>query len=221
MLKSVKSLLLFLGVIVVFSGCEKELKNNNVKSKVTVIVPVYSQKVSLVLPSKEWKAAFESNKRNAYRIEFISKEDNSRDWEKLISIQGFRDLLRNKSDKEKLDILMKFSFLLQTKFQEICPKDKFVFDLLDRPAENYIYIDALIGCTALSIKAEEVDVAKGEIGYYRFIAGEKDLYLIHKAVRGEEKEIMQRLNKLNAKEFILSITPIRLCVKDNNPVECK
>ena len=140
----------------------------------------------------------------------------------LISIQGFKSFVKDRSDKEKLSILVKFSSLLQTNFQKICTQDKFIFDLLDNKDEKYIYIDAIIGCTeARNVRQDKVDVTKGEIGYYRFIAGKNDVYLIHKAVRGEEKEILQRLNKLNAKEFFSVINPIKTCKYDKSPVNCK
>ncbi len=200
------------------------LYGSNVKGKsdVKLIIPVYSQKVSLKFPTLGWKPIFESHKNNVYRIEFGPKEENSRDWENLISVQGFKGFVKNKSEQEKARILMQFSSLLHKNFQKICSKDKFIFELLDNKDEKYIYMDALIGCTEpRNVNQEMVDSTKGELGYYRFIAGKEDIYLIHKAVRGKEKEISHKLNKLNAKEFFSSIEPVKICKYDHSPVNCK
>lgn len=220
-MKKIKNVLFLVSLLLVISAGERSLQANEVKPKMTLIIPVYSQKVSLKLPTVGWKPVFESNKNNAYRIEFVPKEENSRDWKNLISIQGFKGVVKNKSNKEKLRTLVTFSSLVNSHFKKICSQDKLTFELFHNKDEKYIYIDSLIGCTEpQNVKQEMVDITKGELGYYRFIAGKEDLYLIHKAIRGEEKEISQKLNKLNSKEFFSSINPIKICKYDKSPVSC-
>lgn len=226
-MKNVKKV--FLGVLLLCScGCTQQHINqsteqnfnnqiNNIDksletNKVSVVAPVYSQVVSIKLPNISWKPVYEQNLQKSYRIEFIPKDEESSDWKNLISIQGFKNTVSDakKYNLSNSQILKEYSGVLLRRYSSICPKEKFVSEVIQETDNR---IDMIMGCSVppkIGLDSNYVKEAKGELGYYIFMNGKQDLYLIHKAVRGSEEEIKNKLNKNTAKDFIAPIEPIQL-----------
>ncbi|MDX9743434.1 MAG: hypothetical protein RBT59_06410 [Arcobacteraceae bacterium] len=213
-------------LIIGFSGCStnhstfkmpdhninKSLEENNV----SVVVPVYSQVVSIKLPNISWKAVYEKNIQKSYRIEFIPKDEDNGDWENLISIQGFKNMVSDarKYNLSNSQILKGYTARILLGYSSICPKEKFISEVIQETDNR---VDMIMGCSVppkISTNSKYVKEAKGELGYYIFMNGKQDLYLIHKAVRGSEEEIKNKLNKNTAKDFIAPIEPIQLINRD-------
>jgi hypothetical protein len=190
----------------------KSLEENNV----SVVVPVYSQVVSIKLPNISWKAVYEKNIQKSYRIEFIPKDEDNGDWENLISIQGFKNMVSDarKYNLSNSQILKGYTARILLGYSSICPKEKFISEVIQETDNR---VDMIMGCSVppkISTNSKYVKEAKGELGYYIFMNGKQDLYLIHKAVRGSEEEIKNKLNKNTAKDFIAPIEPIQLINRD-------
>ena len=178
------------------------------------IIPIYSQKVAFSLPIT-WKAAFQDNKPSTYMMEFTPKDERLESWNNLITVQGLKNLAKKISPKKFMD---KLSY----GFKKICG-DQLVYEKL-----GYSFIDghrtftAILGCARMP-NGHQTAVNKGqsEIGFYFSIQGKKDLYIVHKSIRGDAFPVEKPpLNKSNAQEFIKEILPIEICNKDANIIAC-
>lgn len=181
---------------------------------VGIVIPLYSQKIFLNLPNANWKPTFKDQSEGTYRIEFGEKANaQQNDWQKLISIQGFKNMAQIPPQK-LLDGLT-------TQFKKSCPNDFKYKDMGPVSISSYSGTTAIIGCSQNpKMPTDNGSNHKGELGYYFAIQGEKDLYLIHKAYRGQSTEINKLLNEEFAEQFIADILPIKICMKAGHEAEC-
>jgi len=211
-----KQLTLILVVSFLLCGCVSTKKNERLDSvpvgtkNVSIVIPVYSQKISLNLPNSDWRPSFEDSQENTYRVEIKEmKEGQQTDWTELVSVQGFKEFTAL-TPQELLDFLA-------DKTQKPCPKDYKYQALGPVKMSGYDGAKGVIGCSQY---LGENGPEKGEIGYYFAVKGEKDLYLIHKAYRGQSTEINKLLDEEFAKKFIADILPIKICKKAGHEAEC-
>lgn len=183
---------------------------------VGVIIPIYSQKVSLQLPNANWKPFSENKSDKMYRIEFSEKQPqmpNDDNWETLVSVQGFENMAHVPADKY-LDAFADF-------FKKKCPNDFKYSPMGPVSISGHNAASAILGCLQMNKQpTQSVSNQKGELDYFFAIQGEKDLYLIHKAYRGKPSEVSQLLDKDFAKQFVADILPIKLCKSGGHEAEC-
>lgn len=180
-----------------------------------VVIPIYEQKVSFHLP-KTWKAAFKDQKPGMFMIEFTPKNEEIKSWKNLLSIQGFKGLSSKLTSSQFLDILA-------SNFKRVCGENTIYNKLDPMKIDGYVSSTAILGCSNMP-DSHPTGLSKGqsEIGYYYSIQGEKDIYLIHRSIRGESFSINNSpLHKKNILASIKPMMPIELCKKDGHQAECK
>jgi len=178
------------------------------------IIPIHSQKVSIQLPST-WKAAFQQKQKDSYLIEFIPKNESIKNWNNIVSIQGFRGLSFLYSAEQFLN-------KIAARFETVCGENTIYNKLGTANIDGYSTYNAILGCSkAPKPHATGINKNQSEIGYYYSIQGENDIYLIHKSIRGNSFNLDDSpLKKENIKEFLKIITPIELCKNEGSPTVC-
>lgn len=183
-------------------------------SSIKAVIPIYSQKLAFQLPTT-WKPAYQDNKPTFYLIEFTPQNESIQSWNNLLSIQGFKDLSQRTSAENFLDNLA-------SRFKSTCGENLVYEKLGSSQVDGYKSYTAILGCSEVPM-SDRTGIKNGqsEIGYYLSIQGKKDIYLIHKSIRGDAfKTSEPPLNKDNVSTFIEAITPIELCKKGGNQGEC-
>ena len=172
---------------------------------VKVVIPIYSQRIAFRLPTT-WKAASHDQNANVFLIEFTPNNENINSWSNLVSVQGFRNLAERGNSEQFLDSLA-------SRFEAVCGENV-VYEKIDALLiDGYKSTTAILGCSDLP-SDQPTDIGRGqsEIGYYFSIEGEKDIYLIHKSIRGSAFEVEEPpFNKDNISSFIQEFMPIELC----------
>lgn len=181
---------------------------------VSAVIPVYSQKILLTLPNANWKISFQNETKDSYRIEFSENPDTkNNDWQELVSLQGFKNMKHIPAEK----LLGAFA----SNYQKSCPNDFKYKAMGPITISNHSGVKAIMGCSQNpKTSLDNGTSRKGELGYYYALHGEKDLYLIHKAYRGQSTEINRLLNDEFAEQFIADILPIKICKNAGHEAEC-
>jgi len=186
---------------------------DDIKSE-KVIIPIYSQKLAFRLPT-DWKPAFKDQNANMFMIEFTPKNESIKSWSNLLSLQGFKNLAARGSSEQFLD-------QLASVFKSTCG-EYLIYEKIDSPIiDGYESTSAILGCSKMP-KSHQSGVKKGqsEVGYYHSIRGEKDIYFIHKSIRGDSFENSKPpLTKDNVASFFKSFMPIELCQNSGGQAEC-
>ena len=187
--------------------------SDNIES-IKAIIPIYSQRIAFNLPT-DWKVAFQDQNEQMFMIEFIPKNENIENWTNMVSVQGFKNFASQVSSKQFLDHLA-------AKFESTCT-DALVYKNIDSPLiDGYQSSTAILGCADLpSAHHTGLKAGQSEIGYYYSIQGKKDIYLIHKSIRGNAFESeASPLTRENIASFINPFMPIELCNNNGAQTEC-
>ncbi|NKB62549.1 MAG: hypothetical protein GKR95_10665 [Gammaproteobacteria bacterium] len=201
---------IFISILLLFP-LVLQAQNGNDSKTVTVVTPIYDQKVSLHIPST-WKQGFEDLKADHYMIEFIPQNETIKKWENMISVQGFKGIAA-KSTPEK------FLNRLASRFQNLCGKNLVYLKGGSGQISGFASSAAIIGCSNVEEDhSTGLKKGQGELGMYYAIRGMNDLYLVHKAIRGDSANVS--LNGENVGDFITPILPIKLCKKGGPRTEC-
>lgn len=181
---------------------------------IKAVIPIFSQKVSFELPIG-WKPAFQDHKSDFYMIEFIPKNESIENWSNLILVQGIKNLSDKITPEKYLDNL-------SIRFKSICG-DRMIYNKIGNLSiDGYHAFSAILGCSEMPMSNETgINQGQSEIGYYISIQGKKDIYLIHKSMRGKSFNLKQSpLTKQNYKDYISNLLPIELCMKGGSQGEC-
>lgn len=185
----------------------------NVKS-VKAVIPIYSQRVAFRLPT-DWKPAFQDQNSNMFMIEFTPKDESIKSWKNMLSVQGFKNLASRASSEQFLDNLA-------SRFKITCG-EYLVYEKVGSPViDGFNSTTAILGCSKLP-NSHPTGAKKGqsEIGVYYSIQGEKDIYLIHKSIRGEAFEPASTpITKENLVSYIEPFGPIELCKNTGGQGQC-
>lgn len=178
-------------------------------------IQIFSQKLRFRLPH-DWKHAFTDQNAKLYLVEFIPKAEQKENWTNLYSIQGHKDF--NPAIKPE-DVSDKIA----RAFYNTCPETTIYSKIGAKLIHKHEAFFAVIGCSKMP-KDDKTGLKKGmaEISYYAFIKGKRDLYIIHKSVRGEgfapdklPKYVEQSIKDL--KYFF----PMELCDANSSKGTCK
>ena len=137
-----------------------------------------------VLPPLEWKLAFHEVQGEMCMAEFIPMNETLNDWSGLVCMQGFKGLAEDIEPERFLDTMAET-------YRKNCEGELVYQQLGSLKVDGLEAVHGLLGCTNMpnihhaSIFNNEsyVTAPKGEMGYYTVVAGEEDLYLIHKSMR--------------------------------------
>ncbi|WP_211826671.1 hypothetical protein [Kistimonas asteriae] len=213
-----KTTTILLATLVTMSAYAEDLKPvdripKDVKS-VKAVIPIYSQRLAFRLPT-DWKPAFQDQKSNMFMIEFTPKNETIQSWSNMFSVQGFKNLASKANSEQFLDNLA-------SRFQATCG-EYLVYEKIGSPIiDGFKSTTAILGCSKLP-DSHPTGVKKGqsEIGYYYSIQGKKDIYLIHKSVRGDAFDPTSTpLTRENIASFIAPFNSIELCKNTGGQGQC-
>jgi len=175
---------------------------------------IFSQKIEFNLP-EGWKPVFENADQATYMLEFVPAEQTKEKWNQMFTVQGFKGLAQKMSPRDFLGLMSKV-------YKGICPNQA-IFELVEKNSLiQYETQGALLGCAAMNKDHPSgLKAGMGEVAYFIAVKGTYDMYLFHKAVRGNKFPIgAAPLNKGNANDFMSNFMPIRLCNGKSQPTEC-
>ncbi|WP_299568881.1 hypothetical protein [uncultured Shewanella sp.] len=165
---------------------------------------IFANKVSFDLPVG-WKMAFNSEKGNMYKAEFVPAGETLNDWSALYCIQGFKGLATSIDSTQFLD---RFS----DTYQDACQGSVTYEQLGMTQIGGKEAYHGIIGCTNMkSVYGGATSrTRQGEIGYYAVLKDTEDMYLIHKSMRGEVfSESNPPLNGSNHRDFISKMLQLK------------
>ena len=172
---------------------------------------IFSQKLSFFLPN-DWKLAYTQREDGMFSAEFLPQVEGLNNWSSMVCIQGFEGMAVNIKPDDFLDTMV-------ATYRDNC-SGEVIYERVDNEFINgHQTASAIIGCTRMPnthLNGLEIDFYKepqrlSEIGFYTAISGEKDLYLIHKSLRGNEFNTISTLvEKKNYREFMSAVSPFNL-----------
>ncbi len=159
-------------------------------------VRVYSQIVTFKVP-KGWKGGFRSDTGSVFRLELIPADEKIDSWTSMLTVSGNRGLSAQLTAQKAYQIEA-------DSVVRACPNDA-VNEIITQPKSiEYETVYALIGC-----KKHPAIVDRNEIGFYAFIRGAADVYMIKKSFR----EPLQGAHKRLTSESYRQLAPEVLAVK--------
>jgi hypothetical protein len=186
----------------------------NVKS-VTTSTPIFSQVVVFGLPSG-WKPAHENATETNYIMEFIPKDQTLQVWSDMITVQGFRNLAQNPKATP-----VAFLSVLAGRVKQTCGEQFVVHSLGDRKIDSFDAHAAIMGCASMQAPAFGAKAGQGEIAFYIAIKGTNDLYLVHRAMRGNAFDKNNPpMAPANAEGILRSLQPIKICERSEAQSQC-
>lgn len=185
---------------------DKQNSIPNGAKNVKMLIPIYSQKVKFNLPN-QWKPVFEKAYPTSYIFEMIPQNETLDKWTEMLTVQGLKGMASTISLEQSL-------IFIANLHKKSC-KDKVIFKLLEKDKiSGFDAQHAIIGC---GNSQENI----GEIAYFIAVKGKDDIYMFHKAMRGNAFPYTNPpLTKENSKSFISDFLPIRLCKKEGKTPEC-
>lgn len=148
-----------------------------VQNFVTAEIPIFSQKLRFKIPT-DWQHAQTNQSETAYLIEFIPKDETIDNWKNLFSLQGIRNFNLTVSPEQVADSVA-------SNFANTCPNSVIYNKLGARILDEQNAFLAIIGCSNLPNDHQtNLKAGMSEISYYVFVAGQHDLYIAHKSIRG-------------------------------------
>jgi hypothetical protein len=143
-------------------------------------VKVYSQIVTFKVP-KGWKGGSRSDSGGAFRLELIPAGEKVESWTSMLTVSGYRGLAAQFTAQKAYEIEAE-------SVVKACPNDA-VNQIVRQPKVNeYESVYALIGC-----KKHPAIPNRNEIGFYTFIRGAADVYMIKKSFREPLQGAQRRL----------------------------
>lgn len=200
-----------LSIVLILSPLDaiaKEVKATKSSTK------IFSQKIEFNLP-EGWKPVFENADQATYMLEFVPAGQTKEKWNQMFTVQGFKGLAQKMSPKD-------FLGLMSNVYKGICPNQA-IFELIEKNSlPQYETQGALLGCASMNKDHPSgLKAGMGEVAYFIAIKGTQDMYLFHKAIRGNKFPVQTPpLNKGNASDFMSNFMPIRLCNGKSKPTEC-
>ena len=174
---------------------------------VTTSTPLFSQVVVFTLPAG-WKSAHKSESPNGYLMEFVPQEQDIKAWKDLITLQAYRDLARRPEASPK-----NFLGMVASRMEKACPGNGVSQSLGDAKVDGFEAHVAILGCASIG--------GKSEVAVYLAIRGSHDLYMIHRAWRGEPFERAKPpLDATAARQAIAALQPVKVCERSEPQAQC-
>lgn len=177
----------------------------------THVLPIFSQKLGFSLPTG-WRQAYHEERAGMFIAEFVPEQEALNQWSALFCVQGFKDMAESVSPEQFLDAMAET-------YQASCDGEVIYQKLGDTQVDGHKGFQAILGCTTMPNvhgatqfnSSAFTSPPQGEIGYYTVVSGSKDLYLLHKSMRGEvflaDKPPLQAANSA---DFISALAPFSL-----------
>lgn len=177
----------------------------------THVLPIFSQKLGFSLPTG-WRQAYHEERAGMFMAEFVPEQEALNQWSALFCVQGFKDMAESVSPEQFLDAMAET-------YQASCDGEVIYQKLGDTQVDAHKGFQAILGCTTMPNvhgatqfnSSAFTSPPQGEIGYYTVVSGSKDLYLLHKSMRGEvflaDKPPLQ---VANSADFISALAPYTL-----------
>ena len=177
----------------------------------THVLPIFSQKLGFSLPTG-WRQAYHEERAGMFTAEFVPEQEALNQWSALFCVQGFKDMAESVSPEQFLDAMAET-------YQASCDGEVIYQKLGDTQVDGHKGFQAILGCTTMPNvhgatqfnSSAFTSHPQGEIGYYTVVSGSKDLYLLHKSMRGEvflaDKPPLQ---VANSADFISALAPYTL-----------
>lgn len=177
----------------------------------THVLPIFSQKLGFSLPTG-WRQAYHEERAGMFMAEFVPEQEALYQWSALFCVQGFKDMAESVSPEQFLDAMAET-------YQASCDGEVIYQKLGDTQVDGRKGFQAILGCTTMPNvhgatqfnSSAFTSPPQGEIGYYTVVSGSKDLYLLHKSMRGEvflaDKPPLQ---VANSADFISALAPYTL-----------
>ena len=148
-------------------------------------LPVFEQTVGFNLP-KGWKQAYHEQQAGMFTAEFIPEQEALTHWSSLFCVQGFKGLADSVEPEQFLDSMAET-------YKHSCQGEVIYQKLGSTDVDGLDAYHGILGCTKMpdQHKADIVNkeayrsTPQGEIGHYTVVSGSKDVYLLHKSMRGD------------------------------------
>lgn len=177
-------------------------------------VPIFSQTLAFTLPAG-WKLGFENVGESIHVVEYVPEGQTVENWREMITLQGFRDVDRNPPLTPK-----GFLGLKVLDHRKVCGERVVAISIGDLRVDGHDAHAAIIGCG--SVPADRpygLKKGQGEVAYFIAIRGRKDMYLIHRAMRGPEFDPRSPpITPANGPQLMGELEPIKLCERGQGPV---
>jgi len=179
----------------------------NAQSTQQAVIPIFSQKISVNLPSN-FKPAFEKPTKASYLLEFVPKNESVKNWSKMITVSGFKGLA------SRISLEKSFQFEAAS-IKRACPND-FLNKVITVPfKQKYETLGVIMGCN----KSPALPKNTAEHGVYLFIKGKKDIYMIKKSFRNKVEKI--GLNSKSFEKLAPALSSIKVCKNDGQSPKCE
>lgn len=175
------------------------------------VLPVFSQQLGFNLP-EGWRKAYHEERAGMFMAEFVPEQEALNQWSALFCVQGFKDMAESVSPEQFLDAMAET-------YQASCDGEVVYQKLGDTQVDGHDGFQAILGCTIMPNVHGATQFnptaftshPQGEIGYYTVVSGDKDLYLLHKSMRGEVFSADKPpLQAANSADFISALAPFSL-----------
>lgn len=175
------------------------------------LLPVFSQQLGFNLP-EGWRKAYHEERAGMFMAEFVPEQEALNQWSALFCVQGFKDMAESVSPEQFLDAMAET-------YQASCDGEVVYQKLGDTQVDGHDGFQAILGCTTMPNVHGATQFnptaftshPQGEIGYYTVVSGDKDLYLLHKSMRGEVFSADEPpLQAANSADFISALAPFSL-----------
>lgn len=175
------------------------------------VLPVFSQQLGFNLP-EGWRKAYHEERAGMFMAEFVPEQEALNQWSALFCVQGFKDMAESVSPEQFLDAMAET-------YQASCDGEVVYQKLGDTQVDGHDGFQAILGCTTMPNVHGATQFnptaftshPQGEIGYYTVVSGDKDLYLLHKSMRGEVFSADKPpLQAANSADFISALAPFSL-----------
>jgi hypothetical protein len=144
---------------------------------VSMTINVFSQVIAFRLPAR-WKPGHQSVKPLTYMAEFVPSSQDATAWSEMITVQGMRGFAAKVSPRRFLEDL-------SASIANACPAHYVAEFLGEATIDSLPAYMAILGCARYLAPTQGAKAGQGEVAVYVAIQGRDDLYLIHRAVRGE------------------------------------
>ena len=178
------------------------------ESLVDATIPIFSQKLGIKV-EKGWKTGDQQSTPAVFLLEIIPGSEKIESWTKMLTVTGYRGLASKMSIEDAY----------KTEADSVvnaCPKDAINKIIKSTNAQGYDSVTAIVGC-----KKHPQLKGRNEVGFYNFIKGKEDIYMVKKSFReviGGKNTI--HLDESNYTSLAAEFVAMRLCKNDGQGPTC-
>jgi hypothetical protein len=171
--------------------------------KVSLVIPIYSQIVSLKYPAG-FSQVFEKVNGNFYIQEHVLTGETVENWTQMLTITGIKDLSKNEKATPQV-----IASSIANGFQKSCPNTYITTGLAITKFDGFDGFYAYVSCGSLSTKTP----AYSESMVMIVVKGESDIYTIQWAEKAAASLAPIKFDPNKWDQRLRGLSPIRLCTK--------